>query len=144
MSPNNLVSLPKSYDAICTTSTIESDKFTFVWKISEFSSRTEENGQRLSSEEFTIKGPGDKITKWNVGMYPKGVNGNSKGFISVYLYNTKENDVYAKYVLSCMEQNIYDSGVQKFEKRGTPKDNWGAAMAVNRNHKGSHQKEKKD
>ena len=56
--------LPYKYDALCKMDIIESDKYTFVWRLSKFSSRTEKTGEVLYSEEFNIKGPDEKITTW--------------------------------------------------------------------------------
>ena len=55
--------LPYKYDAWCKSGFMKGEKYTFVWSISDFSPRTESNGVHLTSEEFTIKGPDDKISK---------------------------------------------------------------------------------
>ena len=55
------------YDLFQKTSeqVMESDKFTFVWEITNFSARSEANGEFLKSKEFTINGPGNKSSPVN-------------------------------------------------------------------------------
>jgi len=63
-----------NYDALCKTEVTESDKFTFVWSISRFSSRVKEtaSGQFLKSKGFQILGPGSKVTNFHVKLFPIG------------------------------------------------------------------------
>ena len=51
----------RNYDTLMTTDIIESDKYKFVWKISNFGARPEKNKEFLKSEDFTIKGQGFKV-----------------------------------------------------------------------------------
>ena len=88
------------YDTLMTTDIIVSDKYKFVWKISNFGARPEKNKEFLKSEEFTIKGPGDKVSKWYVQIFPKGQTKDVKNHISVFLHNNTNEDIYAKYVMS--------------------------------------------
>ena len=90
----------RNYHALMTTDIIKSDKFKFVWKVSDFNDRPEKNKEFLKSEEFTIKGPGDKVSKWHVELYPKGKHENDKDYISVYLHNNMDENIDAKYVMS--------------------------------------------
>jgi len=89
-----------NYDALMTTDIMESDKYKFVWKIFNFNARPEKNTDVMTSEEFTIKGPGDKVSKWHVELYPKGLNEADKNHISVFLFNNTNEDIDAKYVMS--------------------------------------------
>jgi len=73
MSFNSYRNLNFNYDALC-KSDISETKFTFVWEISKMSSRLKDtpNGEYLKSEGFQIKGPGDKVSRMNVKMFPNG------------------------------------------------------------------------
>jgi len=97
----------RRYDAWCTTD-FESEKYTFVWTISKFNSRPEKIGEFLKSKEFTVNGPGDKNSKWEVWLYPKGIDEQNKDLISMYLHNTtedffNEDVINAKCVLSTID-----------------------------------------
>jgi len=93
----------ETFDAMCTTDIMESDKYKFVWKINNFNSRPEKNRECLNSKEFTITGPGDKISKWRVDLYPKGIDEGDENYISVYLNNQTNEDIDAKYILSTLD-----------------------------------------
>merc|ERR1719342_227896 len=96
---------PYKYDALCKTGKVKSDPYTFVWRITEFSLRTEKKGEALVSEEFTIKGPGDKITKWRGAIYPKGEHRDDEEYLSLYLINQTKRDVDAKFVFYLLDAN---------------------------------------
>jgi len=95
---------------------MESDKFTFVWEITNFSSRGEANGEFLNSKEFTINGPGNKSSKLLVRVYPRGhrkVKKNSDS-VSVFLYNDTDDDLFLKFAvyyvkLNNIKQKYYES-----------------------------------
>jgi len=109
----------RNYDALMTTDIIESDKYKFVWKISNFNARPEENEEALKSEEFTIEGPGDKISKWHVEVYPKGLSKADKNHISIFLHNNTNEDIYAKYVMSTNFKKSEDiMSLKRFRKAG--------------------------
>merc|ERR1712098_179470 len=95
----------ETFDAVCTMDIMESDKYKFVWEISNFNSRPEKNGEVLKSKEFTITGPGDKISKWRVELYPKGKNEGVENYISVFLNNLSNEDIDAEYSLSTLDAN---------------------------------------
>jgi len=136
MEQSDQVSLPFKYNALCKTDIMESDKYTFVWRISKFSSRTEKYGEVLNSEEFTIKGPDDKITKWRVQLYPRGDKEGTNDHVSLFLKKlTTEAEVNANYVLSYLDANkvkrkIKELGVTKFESGKIT--NWGWGEVIDR------------
>jgi len=119
----------RNYDALMTTDIIKSDKFKFVWKVSDFNDRPEKNKEYLRSEEFTIKGPGDKVSKWFVELYPKGLNEVDKNHISVFLFNNTKEDIYAKYVMSTnANKSEQIMSLKRFCKDGK-ENNWGWSQA---------------
>jgi len=98
MSSSGDGSLNFNYDALCKTDVTESDKFTFVWSISRFSSRVKEkaNGEFLKSKQFQIMGPGNKITYFHVKLYPNGQIATNKEFTSVFVNNDTRDAVITK------------------------------------------------
>ena len=126
--------LPYKYDAWCKTGFMKGENYTFVWSISDFSSRSESNGELLTSEEFAIKGPDNKISRWRVELYPKGRD--YSDHIALFLRKqTAEEEVNAQYVLYSLDANkvkqkIRGSGPIKFgvgENKG-----WGWDKAIKR------------
>jgi len=125
--------LPYKYDAMCKTDLLESDKFTFVWRISKFSLRTEKNGEAMYSDDFTIKGPREKITKWHVELYPRGKIGDALEYVSVFLQNKTAVEVVANCVVSTLDANkvkqkIFEN-LTKFRRQGI----MGSNKALSRN-----------
>jgi len=98
MSTNVDGSLKFNYDVLCKTDVTESDKFTFVWAISKYSSSVKEkaNGESLKSKGFQIVGPGNKITNWHAKLYPNGVRSTEKNYTSVFVCNESSNEVTVK------------------------------------------------
>jgi len=72
----------------------ESDKFTFVWKISNLKERIGD----IESKEFTIKGPGCKISSWSVKVHYD----SRRGKCSVYLQNLTDEDIFINCTVSTM------------------------------------------
>ena len=84
-----------AFQRTCDVPETESNRFTFLWEITNFSERTEAYGEYLRSKKITInKGPGSKPTTWYVYLYPKGIDENSRGYVSVYLHNDSDCDLY--------------------------------------------------
>ena len=82
-------------DALCKTEVTESEKFTFGWSISRFSSRVKEkvNGEYLKSKGFQILGPGSRVTNFHLKLYPNGETPSVKDFTSLFLYTEDTQDV---------------------------------------------------
>ena len=69
----------------------------YTWKISNFSCRSEEMGKDLRSSKFSASAT-DKI-KWFLRVYPKGLDEESKDYVSLYLLLVSSNrkEVLAKF-----------------------------------------------
>ena len=136
MDQSDQICLPFKYNALCKTDIMENVKYTFVWRISKFSSRTEKHGEVLDSEEFTIKGPDDKITKWRVELYPRGDKECENDQMSLYLTKlTKEEEVNTNCVLSYLDANevkqkIIELGVTKYDSGKI--SSWGWEEVIDR------------
>merc|ERR1719342_336390 len=90
--------------------------------INKFSSRPEKLGESIKSEDFFIKGPDNKVSKWLVEVFPRGLRGNGferHGYVEVFLCKTSAEDVNAKVVVSRLDANktkikLHESQVKKF------------------------------
>jgi len=106
------------YDSLCETD-IMATEYTFVWKISKFSSRMEEPGEKITSEVFRIQGPGEMTSDWYAGVYPRG-NKNDKtdlrNFVSVFLFKKSEEDVNVMCVLSVLNASKVKQKLYEFEE----------------------------
>jgi len=105
MSATSQSQLDFSFDAHCKTDVMESDKFTFVWEILKFSSRTEANGVYILSKQFSIEGPGDKSSKWRVKVYPNGRDTDCSNYVSVFLLNEGDEDEIVNCSLMTVDSN---------------------------------------
>ena len=101
-------------DALCKTEVTESEKFTFGWSISRFSSRVKEkvNGEYLKSKGFRILGPGSKVTDLHVRVYPNGEKTSVKDHVSAFLMNETRDAV----IVNCTYMVVSPNGT-KFVKR---------------------------
>jgi len=130
--------LPYKYDALCKTD-VKSEKFTFAWRITDFCSRTEKCGEILTSEEFTIKEPGNKITKWHGEIYPRGYNHNCSDFLSVYITKQSAEEVDAHCILYSLNVNMVKKKISEFtDVRKFHGDSWGWEKAIKRSDLSQH------
>jgi len=95
--------LPSNCNAYCKNAVTESEKFTFVWEISQFSARSKVTGYYIVSKEFTIQGPGSKSTNWQGIMYPNGIDAEHQNYIAVYLKNKNDKDITIRGAVKTME-----------------------------------------
>ena len=91
--------------------------------------RTEKNGEAMYSDDFTIKGPREKITKWHVELYPRGKIGDALEYVSVFLQNKTAVEVVANCVVSTLDANkvkqkIFEN-LTKFRRQGIMGSNKG-------------------
>jgi len=102
--------------------------------ISDFSSRPDDNGEVLTSEDFTIKGHDDKITQWCAKIYPKGINCDNSEYISVYLQKqTIEVEVNALYTLYYLDSKkikhkLKELSLSKWEAKENERWGWHKAL----------------
>ena len=73
-------------DNWCRTTNGEKASTTFTWTIEDFFDRPEKNDEFIKSSTFSINGPNDKVTSWELKLYPKGDRGQSE-FVSLYIMN---------------------------------------------------------
>ena len=91
-------------DSWCRTTSGDKASTTFTWTIEDFFNRSEKFGEFVQSSTFTLSGPNDKVTKWELRLYPKGDDDYSRyaryirGGLGLFL-NSK-NDSYEKVSLS--------------------------------------------
>ena len=58
-------------DSWCRTTSGDKASTTFTWIIEDFLNRRENSGESLVSSTFTVSGPKDKVTTWELETYPK-------------------------------------------------------------------------
>lgn len=77
-------------------------KFNYMWTINNFSFCREEMGEVLKSSSFSA-GPSDKL-KWCLRINPKGLDEESKDYLSLYLLLVQCNktEVRAKFKFSIL------------------------------------------
>ena len=85
------MSLPFKCDAMSENSIVKSEEFTFVWKISDISSRTEKNGEFIQSPRFTIVGPSNKTTKWFVRLFPRNQDSQDANIVAIFFFSETED-----------------------------------------------------
>ncbi|GBN11534.1 Speckle-type POZ protein B [Araneus ventricosus] len=86
-------------------------KFTFKWWIEEHYYCLHDNGERLTSPEFTAKGL--EGTTWTVDLYLRGRHDDDKGYISIFLSRSGEDGGPESIPLT-FELSILDLGKSPF------------------------------
>ena len=83
----------------------------------------------MYSDDFTIKGPREKITKWHVELYPRGKIGDALEYVSVFLQNKTAEEVVANCVVSTLDANMVKQKIfenlTKFRRQGIMGSNKG-------------------
>lgn len=81
-------------------------KFSYMWTINNFSFCREEMGEVLKSSTFSAGSPNDKL-KWCLRINPKGLDEESKDYLSLYLLlmQCNKNEVRAKFKFSILNAN---------------------------------------
>ena len=102
-------------------------KFNYTWKISNFSCRPEEMGEVLKSSTFSASAT-DKM-EWCLEVYPKGIDKESKDYLSIYLMLVSCNyeEVSAKFrfaILNAEGEETKDLGSSRVYQFMQGKD-WG-------------------
>ena len=119
-------------DSWCRTTSGDTASTTFTWTIEDFLSRPEKVGESLVSSQFTVAGPGDKVTTWELRTYPKGVGAlwededdetpdNVEVDVPLYIRNTEETPEKAKFCFSilngrCQKEKSWDLSTDEYIK----------------------------
>ena len=86
----------------CRTTNGDTAEATFRWTIDNFKDRPEMAKESVESTIFTLKGPGELKSKWQIEIYPKGKEDN-ENYVSFYLYLKVDSKVNAKYELHVID-----------------------------------------
>ena len=90
-------------DSWCRTTAGDTASTTFTWTIEDFLSRPDKVGESLVSSHFTVSGPGNKVTTWELKTYPKGEEDDEiPDNVSLYLRNTERTTKKAKFSFSIL------------------------------------------
>lgn len=109
-------------------------KFSYMWTISNFSFCREEMGEVLKSSVFST-GNNDKL-KWCLRVNPKGLDEESKDYISLYLLLVTSNkaEVWAKFKFSILNARREETKAMESQKayRFVPGKDWGFKKFIRR------------
>ena len=78
-------------------------RHTTIWNMAndfnDFKNRPEQCKEKLESSCFKVNGPGGLVTKWQLGIYPKGKVEAHEDYVGLYLYNKSQFKVTGEYKL---------------------------------------------
>ena len=74
-------------DSWCRSTSGDKVSTTFTWTIEDFLSRPEKSGEAIYSSPFTVSGPNDQVTTWDLQMYPKGRTPFDTDLVSLFIRN---------------------------------------------------------
>ena len=103
----------------CRTTLGETTETYFSWTIEDFASRPENPGELIYSSEFLAKTPNKEDSKWQLMLFPKGVE-EQDDFMSIYLKSLNEFSIKAKYEVSILDSrsqktSTWTNGIQVFD-----------------------------
>lgn len=79
-------------DSWCRTTNGDKASTTFTWIIEDFLSRPEKKNESIYSSTFSITGPKDKVTSWEIELYPKGDDKSThEECVSLFIENKNQN-----------------------------------------------------
>ena len=58
-------------DSWCRITSGDKASTTFTWTIEDLFNRSEKSGEFVQSSTFTLSGPNNKVTNWELRLYPK-------------------------------------------------------------------------
>jgi len=79
-------------------------KTKFVWRVKNFSARTEQKGEFIDSDSFTIISQNDTVTRWKLRLYPYGDSDAKPGYSSFYL-KSLETEARASFEVSITDEH---------------------------------------
>ncbi|GAU98840.1 hypothetical protein RvY_09930 [Ramazzottius varieornatus] len=113
---------------------IKVQKFSYVWTINNFSYTREEMGEVLKSSTFSA-GANDKL-KWCLRVNPKGLDDESKDYLSLYLFlvSCNKNEVRAKFKFSILNAKREETRAMESQRayRFVQGKDWGFKKFIRR------------
>ena len=86
-------------DSWCRSSLGDKASTKYTWIIEDFTRRPSRVGEVLSSETFSVTGPGIQDIQWRLQMYPEGRRDDTKDYVAVYLKSENIFPVRASFTL---------------------------------------------
>ncbi|KAH7979804.1 hypothetical protein HPB49_011115 [Dermacentor silvarum] len=130
--PQSEVNMPVA-DSWCHTQ-VRINKFSYMWTIKNFSLCWEETGEVLKSSTFSA-GANDKL-KWCLKLNPKGVDEESKDYLSLYLLlvSSNKSEVRAKFKFSLItaKRQQFETLDSKKAFHFVPGKDWGFKEFIRR------------
>jgi len=100
-------------DNWCRTTNGDKASTTFNWTIEDFFNRSEAKNESIRSSTFSITGPKDKVTSWELELFPKGdENSNYEGWVTLFIIN---KNISSEKVMGSI--SILNEGSQKERTR---------------------------
>merc|ERR1712141_682645 len=113
---------------------VDVQKFSYRWKIQNFSFCREEMGEVLKSSHFSTENPNEKL-KWCLRVNPKGLDEESKEYLSLYLLLlSNKSEVRAKFKFSILNAKGEETKAMESQKayRFVQGKDWGFKKFIRR------------
>ena len=91
-------------DHWCRTTSGDKASTTFTWTIEDFSNRPEKKEESIRSSSFTISGPNDKKTTWELRLFPRGDKQSTEEETCLFLENKKRTIEKITFELSILNE----------------------------------------
>jgi len=113
---------------------VDVQKFSYRWKIQNFSFCREEMGEVMKSSHFSTDNPNEKL-KWCLRVNPKGLDEESKEYLSLYLLLlSNKSEVRAKFKFSILNIKGEETKAMESQKayRFVQGKDWGFKKFIRR------------
>merc|ERR1712227_754571 len=113
---------------------VDVQKFSYRWKIQNFSFCREEMGEAMKSSHFSTDNPNEKL-KWCLRVNPKGLDEESKEYLSLYLLLlANKSEVRAKFKFSILNAKGEETKAMESQKayRFVQGKDWGFKKFIRR------------
>lgn len=113
---------------------VDVQKFSYKWKIQNFSFCREEMGEVMKSSHFSTDNPNEKL-KWCLRVNPKGLDEESKEYLSLYLLLlSNKSEVRAKFKFSILNAKGEETKAMESQKayRFVQGKDWGFKKFIRR------------
>lgn len=113
---------------------VDVQKFSYKWKIQNFSFCREEMGEVMKSSHFSTDNPNEKL-KWCLRVNPKGLDEESKEYLSLYLLLlSNKSEVRAKFKFSILNVKGEETKAMESQKayRFVQGKDWGFKKFIRR------------
>ena len=90
-------------DSWCRTTSGDKASTTFTWTIEDFLNRPERINECIRSSTFTVTGPNEKVTTWELQLFPNGETEYDSNLVGLYLNNKKISQEKVSFTFSILD-----------------------------------------